>query len=358
MSASTSLASTSTASTASTALAPQIESLEAASHADASRAGLKSGAPPRAPRKTGRLRTRRRKATETFKRVLITGANGQLARALALAAPEGTECVGVSRQECDISDADSVARVMESRPDLVFNAAAYNLVDKAEGEGAEEALRVNVLGVARLAEACAHARIPLVHFSTDFVFDGRQRTPYEEDDVPNPLGVYAASKLAGENVALTESERNFAIRVSRLYGPTQLDGAGSSKKPSGNFPLLMLRLAQERECVRVVNDQIGSPTYTPDLARAVWQLVRASDGGLYHLSNAGEVAFDEYAREIFRLSGAKCQVEAISSEEYGAPAQRPLYSTLSNRRAQAAGVTPLRHWQEALAEFIATLPPA
>lgn len=335
----------------------QTNPIEAASREDLARARLKSSAPPRAPRKTGRLKTRRRKAAETFKRVLITGANGQLARALALAAPKGTECVSVSRLECDIGDAAAVARVMEaSRPDLVFNGAAYNLVDKAESDGAEEALRVNVLGVARLAEACALARIPLVHFSTDFVFDGQQRTPYEEDDVPNPLGVYAASKLAGENVALTESERNFAIRVSRLYGPTEVDGAGSSKKPSGNFPLLMLRLAQERKCVRVVNDQIGAPTYTPDLARAVWQLVRASDGGLYHLSNAGEVAFDEYAREIFRLSGAGCQVEAISSEEYDAPAQRPLYSTLSSKRAQAAGVAPLRHWQEALAEFIATLP--
>ncbi len=324
-----------------------------------SRAGLKSGAPPRAPRKTGRLRTRKRKSTETFARVLITGASGQLARALALAAPPDTQCMGVSRADCDISDAASVARAIESaRPDLVFNGAAYNLVDKAESEGAEEALRVNALGVARLAEACARIKIPLVHFSTDFVFDGQQRTPYQEDDIPNPLGVYGASKLAGENVALTESERNFAIRVSRLYGPTEIDGAGSSKKPSGNFPLLMLRLAQERDSVRVVNDQIGSPSYTPDLARAIWDLVRSSDGGLYHLSNEGEVAFDEYAREIFRLSGARCEVESISTAEYGAPAQRPLYSTLGNRRAQAAGVAPLRHWQEALAEFISTLPPS
>jgi len=241
------------------------------------------------------------------------------------------------------------------RPDTVINGAAYNLVDKAESTGMRDALHINALGVAVLARACREADVPLVHFSTDFVFDGEQRTPYRETAATRPLGVYAASKLAGEHLALAASPHNFVVRVCRLFGP-QLGGVdGSRQRPVGNFPFLMLRLAAERGSVRVVNDQIGAPSYTPDLAQSIWQLLSGAEGGLYHLSNASEVAFDEYAREIFRLAGVVCEVQAVSSEEYGAPARRPLYSTLSNEKAHAAGVTPLRHWRDALAEFIAQL---
>lgn len=290
----------------------------------------------------------------TFRQVLVTGANGQLAQAIINAAPEGTHCHDVTRVECDITDEAAVAATFEKRqPDLVINGAAYNLVDKAESDGMADALAVNALGVGYLTKACRAAGIPLMHFSTDFVFDGRKSTPYTEADATGPLGVYAASKLAGENLVLAADARNFAIRVCRLFGPSTPEGAGSSKKPSGNFPLLMLRLAREREFVRVVNDQVGTPSYTPDLARGIWQLLANADGGLYHLSNAGEVAFDDYARETFRLAGVSCRVESVSSEDYGAPAARPRYSTLSNDKAHAAGVTPLRNWKEALAEFIA-----
>jgi dTDP-4-dehydrorhamnose reductase len=286
-------------------------------------------------------------------RVLVTGANGQLARALMAAAPSGTECIGVTRGDLDITDEGAVAATIERlHPDAVMNGAAYNLVDKAESEGMRDALEINALGVACLGKSCRDAGIPLVHFSTDFVFDGEKRTPYTEGDATRPLSVYGASKLAGENVALAANPRNFAIRVCRLFGPSTADGAGSSKKPSGNFPLLMLRLGQERESVRVVNDQVGTPSYTPDLAPAVWQLLKGAEGGLFQLSNAGEVSFAEYARTIFRLANIECEVIGLSSEEYGAPARRPKYSTLSNEKAHAAGVTSLRHWHDALAEFI------
>jgi dTDP-4-dehydrorhamnose reductase len=270
------------------------------------------------------------------------------------AAPDGVQCSGLTRAELDITDETAVnTAIAQHRPDCVINGAAYNLVDKAESEGMRDALEINALGVARLGKACRDARIPLVHFSTDYVFGGEKHTPYTEDDVTRPLSIYAASKLAGENIALAASPRNFVIRVCRLFGPTAGDGPGSAKKPAGNFPLLMLRLARERKSVRVVNDQIGSPTYTPDLARGIWQLLSRADGGLFHLCNAGEVAFDEYAREIFRLAGVTCEVEPVTSEEYGAAARRPQYSTLGNEKAQAAGVAPLRHWRDALAEFIA-----
>ena len=296
----------------------------------------------------------RRFSQRLMKRVLITGANGQLARALMLAAPSGTECIGLTRSDVDITDGTAVdAAVARLRPDGVFNGAAYNLVDKAEAEGARDALEINALGVACLSQTCREADIPLVHFSTDFVFDGDKRTPYSEDDAARPLSVYGASKLAGEHIALAASPRNFAIRVCRLFGPSTTDGAGSSKKPAGNFPLLMLRLGREHDSVRVVNDQVGTLSYTPDMAPAIWKLLERTEGGLFQLSNAGEVSFADYARATFRLADIRCEVIGVSSKEYGAPARRPKYSTLSNEKAHAAGVTPLRHWHGALAEFIA-----
>jgi dTDP-4-dehydrorhamnose reductase len=289
-----------------------------------------------------------------MRRVLITGSNGQLARALMLAAPSGTECIGLMRSDLDITDGAAVdAAIARVRPDGVFNGAAYNLVDNAEAEGARDALEINAWGVACLSQACRGADIPLVHFSTDFVFDGDKRTPYREDDAARPLSVYGASKLAGENIALAASPRNFVIRVCRLFGPSTAENAGSSKKPSGNFPLLMLRLGRERGSVRVVNDQVGTPSYTPDLAPATWTLLQRADGGLFQLSNAGEISFADYAREIFRLAEIHCEVVGVSSDEYGARARRPKHSTLSNEKAHAAGVAPLRHWHDALAEFVA-----
>lgn len=288
-----------------------------------------------------------------MKRVLVTGANGQLARALMAAAPSGTECIGLTRSDLDITDGTAVAAtIARLQPGSVLNGAAYNRVDKAEAEGARDALDINALGVARLSQACREADIPLVHFSTDFVFDGDKRSPYSEDDAARPLSVYGASKLAGENIALAASPRNVAIRVCRLFGLSTVEGAGTSKKPSGNFPLLMLRLGLQRESVRVVNDQVGTPSYTADMAPAIWKLLDRAEGGVFQLSNAGEVSFADYARAIFRLADIRCEVIGVSSEEYGAPARRPKYSTLSNEKAHAAGVTPLRHWHDALADFL------
>jgi dTDP-4-dehydrorhamnose reductase len=157
--------------------------------------------------------------------------------------------------------------------------------------------------------------------------------------------------LCGENVVLAASPRHFAIRVCRLFGPID----AQSQKPGGNFPLLMLQLAKTRPKLRVVSDQIGAPSYTPDLARGVWELVQNSAGGLFHLANAGEVSFADYAREVFRIASVNCQVEGVSSAEYGAPAARPLYSTLSCEKAFGEGVTPLRDWRDALREFLMDL---
>ena len=288
-----------------------------------------------------------------FSRALIVGGQGALAAALKRAAPATTQCQSASRADLDICDAGAVRAFLESnQPEVVLNGAAYNAVDRAQNEGAADAVAINAGGVANLAVACRDLQIPLVHFSSDFVFDGRKTSPYLETDATNPLSIYGASKLCGENIALTTGARNLAIRVCRLFGPTVEDGSGSARKPGGNFPLLMLRLARERGSVKVVDDQIGSPSYTPDIARATWQLLGNGATGLFQLSNAGEVSFADYAAEIFRIANVDCPVERISSAQYNAPAARPLYSTMSNDKAIEAGAAPLRHWRDALEEFL------
>ena len=292
----------------------------------------------------------------SISRALIVGGQGALARALKNAAPAGIECQSAARAELDICEGAAVRALLErARPDVVFNGAAYNAVDRAQNEGAAAAIAINASGVAALALACRDLQIPLIHFSSDFVFDGQKTSPYHETDATGPLSIYGASKLCGENIALTTSPRNLAIRVCRLFGPTDENCSGSARKPGGNFPLLMLRLARERGAVKVVDDQIGSPSYTPDVARGVWQLLQSGATGLFHLSNAGEVSFADYAAEIFQIAGVNCSIERVSSADYDSPAARPLYSTLCNDKATKAGAAPLRHWREALREFLANV---
>jgi len=285
------------------------------------------------------------------RRVLFVGANGKLAKALADSLPSRSIGIGRSHAELDICNAtDIAAAIVDAQADIVINGAAYNMVDRAESDGMDDCVRVNVLGPGRLANACRQAGVPLIHFSTDLVFgdaSGQVRpSPLVEDDPVGPLSVYGATKLAGENIVLAASPTNFVIRVCRLYGPSVDD------RPVGNFPRLMLNLARERGHVKVVNDQLGCPSYTVDVANAVWQLLECASGGLYHLCNAGEVSFAEYARTIFEIAGVDCSVEAVSTEAYGAPARRPLYSSLNCSKAYAAGVTPLRHWRGALEEYL------
>jgi dTDP-4-dehydrorhamnose reductase len=309
------------------------------------------------------------------RRVLFVGANGKLAKALADTLPAGSIGIGRSHAELDICDATQIAvAIADTRADLVVNGAAYNMVDRAESDGMEDCVRVNVLGPGRLSEACKQAGVPLIHFSTDLVFgnrDGRTApgrhlptpimgcvgsmsrvgtriTAFVEDDPTGPLSVYGATKLAGENVVLAAGSANYVIRVCRLYGPSVDD------RSVGNFPRLMLNLARERGRVKVVNDQVGCPSYTVDVAKAVWQLLDCAAPGLYHLCNSGEVTYAEYARSIFDIAGVDCIVEAVSTEAYGAPARRPLYSSLNCSKAYAAGVVPLRHWRDALEEYLST----
>lgn len=282
-------------------------------------------------------------------RTVIIGAQGQLGSELARRLTGG-ETTSLSRAELDITDAQAVDATLDRlQPRCVVNAAAYNLVDRAEDEP-ERALAVNALGSRNLALWCAAHDSRLVHVSTDYVFglDAERRTPYQEDDCPGPLSAYAVSKLAGEQLVRSICPHHLVVRTCGLYGhnPTQ---------QKGNFVSTMLRLGRERGEVRVVDDQRCTPTWVPDLADAVIELIQRNAAGLYHVTNGGSVTWREFAEEIFRLAGMNVRVRPITSHEFGAKAKRPAYSVLDCGRVQQILGRSLPDWRQALARHVSSL---
>jgi dTDP-4-dehydrorhamnose reductase len=253
----------------------------------------------------------------------------------------------IGLEEVDICDHEGTRRLIgKSRPDLVINTAAYHNVDLCE-DRAEEAFRVNAAGVKKLASICRDMDIPLMHFSTDFVFAGDKDTPYTEDDCPGPRSIYAISKLAGEKVVQYMLKKYYLVRLSGLYGH-----AGCTGKGNINFVETMLRLAGERQQIRVVDDQVLTPTSTRDAAQKLYELIQVGKYGLYHMTNTGECSWYEFACEVFRLSGIDADINPITSKELGAGAIRPAYSVLDNARLRNAGISEMRHWKKALKEYI------
>ena len=280
-------------------------------------------------------------------RCALIGVTGQLGFDLARTFEQPGELVRLTHGDLDLLEPAAVARVLgEIRPTHVVNAAAYNLVDRAEDER-DKAFALNAEAVGTLAETCQSLDATLVHFSTDYVFDGARATPYTEDDAPNPSSVYAASKLAGERLARERCRRAYVFRVCGLYGVAQ--GATSGRT---NFVETMLRLAGAGRPLRVVRDQVLAPSYTLDVAPKVWRVLARGAPGLYHLSNAGQTSFYEFAREIFRLSGLTPALTPVTAAEYGARARRPPYSVLARTRLAALGEDDLRPWQPALAAYL------
>jgi dTDP-4-dehydrorhamnose reductase len=282
-------------------------------------------------------------------RIAVLGAAGQLGRDLCPRLPG--EVVPLSRADIDLSDITTnwpFFAADKPRVDMLVNCAAYNLVDRAEAEPAR-AFAVNGLGVRALAALCAAHSIPLVHFSSDYVFglDASRDVPYREDDAPGPVSAYGLSKLVGEYAVRAASPANLVIRTCGLYGVHGVGGKG------GNFVETMLRLAHEGKPLRVVNDQHCTPSYTADVAEAVAALIRSGASGLYHVTNAGSCTWHEFATEIFRLAGLKPSLTTITSTEFGAAARRPTYSVLSNAKLASVGLTPQRGWQEALVAYLA-----
>ena len=272
-----------------------------------------------------------------FPKLLITGAQGQLGRALQ-AQFFDREVMAWDIQELDICQLEQVRKaVNDLRPDIVINAAAFTQVDKAETHQ-EAAYRGNALGPRNLALATHEMNIPLVHFSTDYVFDGRQSRPYHEFDRPNPLSVYGQSKLAGEEEVQKNNPRNFIIRTAWLY---HIVGK--------NFPQTILRLAQQEQ-VRVVNDQFGSPTFAPHLAQAVSCLLETDAYGTYHLAGSGGATWYGFTKALYHARGIQTAVMPITTTEYPLPAPRPAYAVLTS--LQDPSIT-LPSWEEGVRDFAA-----
>jgi dTDP-4-dehydrorhamnose reductase len=280
-------------------------------------------------------------------RCALIGVTGQLGHDLARTFDLPGELVRLAHADLDLLQAGAIERVLRDvRPTHVVNAAAYNLVDRAEDER-DRAFALNADAVATLADTCQALGATLVHFSTDYVFDGAAGRPYTEDDAPHPLSVYAKSKLAGERAALERCRRAYVIRVCGLYGVARSATAGRT-----NFVETMLSAADAGKALRVVRDQVLAPSYTLDVAPKVWRVLARGAPGIYHLTNAGQTSFYDFAREIFRLSGLAPSLAPVTAAEYGARARRPPYSVLARTRLAALGEDDLRPWPSALAAYL------
>jgi dTDP-4-dehydrorhamnose reductase len=280
-------------------------------------------------------------------RFFIAGAKGQLGRALG--AHLGGDVVWSGDiAELDVQDEAAVARVIGgARPDVVVNAAAYTAVDQAETD-VEACFRVNAVGPLYLARAASKAGALLVHVSTDYVFDGKKAQPYVEEDPPRPLSVYGASKLAGEQLVIASGCPYLVVRTSGLFGP------GGSRAKGGCFVDRILERARAGKPLKVVSDQVFSPTYAPDLAEAIVSLVRKGSRGLFHVTNSGSCTWHGLAVAALERAGVGVLAEEIRARDLGAPARRPAHSILSKARYEAQGLPPLRAWSEALEEHLTT----
>jgi dTDP-4-dehydrorhamnose reductase len=274
-------------------------------------------------------------------RVLVTGAKGQLGVELMRTLGGCAEVVGGYLPEFDITAADCASRVASVRPDWVVHAAAATDVDGCERDPAT-AMAVNAEGTRRVADGCRRAGAGMVYVSTDFVFDGSKASPYTEADLPAPLSAYGRSKLAGERAVRDVAPRWTIVRTAWLFGAH-----------GRNFVKTIVGKAAAGETLRVVNDQVGSPTYARDLAAALARLARRELVGVFHLANGGACSWYDFAREIVRQSGFDvARVRPIGSQELGRPARRPAYSVLATAAWEAAGEPRLRPWPEALADML------
>lgn len=281
-------------------------------------------------------------------RVAVIGATGQLGSDIVRVFREAGEyeVFPLGHGDIECTDPASVRGVLSGiRPDVVINCAAFVRVDDCE-DRPEDAFRVNAIGALHVAQAAAAAHATCVYISTDYVFDGEKREPYTEDDLPGPINVYGGSKLAGEYFVRALSPRHFVVRTSGLYGV-----AGSSGK-GGNFVESMIRRAREGRPIRVVNDQVLSPTYSADLARKIEDLLRTQAYGAYHITNSGRCSWYEFAGRVFEFLGLRPDFGPTTSAAYGARARRPAFSVLAHTGLERLGLEGLRPWPEALWAYL------
>jgi dTDP-4-dehydrorhamnose reductase len=280
-------------------------------------------------------------------KILLIGANGQLGTDLnKVCQAAGDTVVPVTHAQLDVTNDEQVAKTLaDHQPDVVINTAAYHKVEECEKKSAL-AFEVNATAPMKLAQACKQSGAILVHFSTDYVFGGYQHsTPFAETDRPAPQSVYGTSKLAGECLIPSHTDRYFILRVCGLYGV-----AGSSGK-GGNFVETMLKKAANGDAIKVVADQIMTPTYTADLARAVRALIPTEKFGLYHLSSDGECSWHEFTQHIFKSAGIDANLSPCKTSDFYSPVQRPAYSVLSKAKFRSLGLT-IPTWRDALPRYL------
>ena len=279
-------------------------------------------------------------------KILITGANGLLGHELSSLLKDHT-LILLSHSQLDISDSESVNKQIDSSsPDIIINSAAYTQVDACE-TNYDLAFQSNAIGPKNLAIKCKQLGIPLIHISTDYVFEGNEKknSPLVEDDKLGPKTVYGKTKLEGEKMVQENCQKYFILRTAWLYGEGK------------NFVKTMLSLSKKNKELKVVNDQIGSPTYAKDLAKAIKEIIekKSDKYGIYHVTNKGEVSWYEFAKKIFEIKNIEIKVNPCTSEEFPRPAPRPHYSVLSNQKWIDAGFTPMRDYEEALNEYLNSL---
>lgn len=273
--------------------------------------------------------------------VLVTGANGQLGKELVSISQDKYQIIGLSRIDLDITDESACLEIItKHKPYAIIHCAAYTAVDKAESVK-DEAFRVNETGTKNIAQIARKLNSKFVYVSTDYVFDGLSNEPYVEDDSVNPKTVYGASKLAGEKVVQQLAEKYFIVRTSWVFG-----------KYGNNFVRTMLSLAMQNKPLKVVNDQIGCPTYTYDLAQLLLELIKSDKYGIYHASNSGICSWYEFASGIFEIAGLTVELSPCTTEDFPRPAPRPTYSVMSNEKLASNGFKPLRHWKEAVIDYL------
>lgn len=275
-------------------------------------------------------------------RVLVTGVKGQLGHdVMNELAKRGYEGVGVDVEEMDITDRDAVERVMrEAHVDKVMHCAAWTAVDAAEDQ-VEFCRKVNAVGTENIARMCRELDLPMVYLSTDYVFDGEGERPWEPDDERHPLNVYGQTKYEGELAVEKYLEKYFIVRIAWVFGVN-----------GNNFIKTMLRLSETHDTLTVVDDQIGSPTYTYDLARLLVDMLETEKYGRYHATNEGLCSWCDFAKEIFRQAGKKVTVLPVTSDEYPAKAKRPHNSRMNKDKLEEMGFTRLPSWQDALGRYL------
>lgn len=281
-------------------------------------------------------------------KIAIIGADGQLGTDLCKTL-SNSEVIPLTHNDIEITSMDSVRKALSHhKPEAIVNTAAFVRVDDCETEP-DKAFQVNALGARNVAVVAQELGAKLVHISSNYVFGGEpepKRSPYTEFDVPIPLNIYGKSKLAGENLVRHLCNKYFIVRTSSLFGIAGAMGKG------GNFIETIIKLAKERDELRVVNDQVFSPTYTPDVAGKIARLIATEYYGIFHITNSGACSWYEFAREILKLARLKTPITPITSAEYTQKARRPNNSALDNYQLRLLGIAAMRSWQAALKDYM------